>query len=181
MDHWLFCPRYYCCSKDLFRAQNSVMTHPPRLSSQIQEKQRFRKTQDPGDSDSVSPAGDSFLQLHQEKSHNGEEENFKLSVTRFYGKDRLAYEIAEAVILRSRKGDVCNLKSEGHDPPLIQVRRQVQRGLWLAEGHNNFFKSQGFSILCLLYLILLAYFIYLFNSNLLMIRTGIETCWENLK
>ena len=70
-----------------------------------------------------------FQHFHQDKSHNGEEENFKLSVTRFYGKDRLACEIAEAVILRSRKGDVCNLKSEWHDPPLIQVRRQVQRGL----------------------------------------------------
>ena len=72
---------------------------------------------------------DSFLHLHQEKAHNGGEEDFKLSATRFYGKDRLACEIAEARILRSRKGDVCNLKSEWHDPPLIQVRRQVQRGL----------------------------------------------------
>ena len=65
----------------------------------------------------------------RKKAHNGGEENFKLSATRFYGKDRLSCEIAEAVILRSRKGDVCNLKSEWHDPPLIQVRRQVQRGL----------------------------------------------------
>ena len=72
---------------------------------------------------------DSFLHLHQEKSHDNADENFKLSVTRFYGKDRLSCEIAEAVILRSRKGDVCNLKSEWHDPPLVQVTRQVQRGL----------------------------------------------------
>ena len=72
---------------------------------------------------------DSFLHLHQEKAHNNEDENFKLSVTRFYGQDRLSCEIAEAVILRSRTGDVCNLKSEWHDPPLVQVTRQVQRGL----------------------------------------------------
>ena len=55
---------------------------------------------------------DSFLHLHQEKSHNNEDENFKLSVTRFYGKDRMSCEIAEAVILRNRRGEVCNLKSE---------------------------------------------------------------------
>ena len=62
-------------------------------------------------------------------SHNNEDENFKLSVTRFYGKDRMACEIAEAVILRSRTGDVCNLKSEWHQPPIVQVTRQVTRGL----------------------------------------------------
>ena len=72
---------------------------------------------------------DSFLTLHQEKAHNNEDENFKLSVTRFYGQDRLSCEIAEAVILRTRTGDVCNLKSEWHDPPLVQVTRRVQRGL----------------------------------------------------
>ena len=72
---------------------------------------------------------DSFLHLHQEKAHNNEDENFKLSVTRFYGQDRLSCEIAEAVILRTRTGDVCNLKSEWHDPPLVQVTRRVQRGL----------------------------------------------------
>ena len=87
---------------------------------------------------------DSFLQLHQDKSHNGEDENFKLSVTRFYGKDRLACEIAEAVILRSRKGDVCNLKSEWHDPPLIQVRRQVQRDRREPEAIVTFLNPRGF-------------------------------------
>ena len=72
---------------------------------------------------------DSFLQLHQEKSHNNKDENFKLSVTRFYGKDRMACEIAKAVILRNRKGDVCNLKSEWHQPPIVQVTRHITRGL----------------------------------------------------
>ena len=79
---------------------------------------------------------DSFLHLHQEKSHNNEDENFKLSVTRFYGKDRMSCEIAEAVILRNRKGEVCNLKSEWHQPPIVKVTRQVTRGLQMAEGHS---------------------------------------------
>ena len=59
LGHWLLCSRYYWCSQDLSRAQSSVMTtpRPPRLSSQIQERQRFRRTQDPGDSDSVNQAG----------------------------------------------------------------------------------------------------------------------------
>ena len=48
---------------------------------------------------SMRRAMDSFLRLHQEKSHNGEEENSDLSVTRLYGKDMLACEIAEAVIV----------------------------------------------------------------------------------
>ena len=84
------------------------------------------------------PIQDSFLHLHQEKSHTGEDENFKLSVTRFYGKDKLSCEIAEAVVLRSRTGDVCNLKSEWSTIALVQVTGQVQRGLWLAGGHSYF-------------------------------------------
>ena len=71
----------------------------------------------------------SFMHLHQEKSHNNENENFKLSVTRFYGNDRLSCEIAEAVILRQRTGEILNLKSEFHNPPIVKVTRSVQRGL----------------------------------------------------
>ena len=71
----------------------------------------------------------SFMHLHQEKSHNNENENFKLSVTRFYGNDRLSCEIAEAVILRQRKGEILNLKSEFYNPPIVKVTRSVQRGL----------------------------------------------------
>ena len=71
----------------------------------------------------------SFMHLHQEKSHNNENENFKLSVTRFYGNDRLSSEIAEAVILRQRTGEILNLKSEFYNPPIVKVTRSVQRGL----------------------------------------------------
>ena len=69
---------------------------------------------------------DSFMHLHQE---NNEDENFKLSVTRFYGNDRLSCEIAEAVILRQRTGEILNMKSEFHNPPIVKVTRNVQRGL----------------------------------------------------
>ena len=72
---------------------------------------------------------DSFMHLHQEKSHNNENENFKLSVTRFYGNDRLSCEIAEAVILRQRTGEILNMKSEFHSPPIVKVTRKIQRGL----------------------------------------------------
>ena len=72
---------------------------------------------------------DSFMHLHQEKSHNNENENFKLSVTRFYGNDRLSCEIAEAVILRQRTGEILNMKSEFHNPPIVKVTRNIQRGL----------------------------------------------------
>ena len=72
---------------------------------------------------------DSFMHLHQEKSHNNANENFKLSVTRFYGNDRLSCEIAEAVILRQRTGEILNMKSEFHQPPIVTVTRNVQRGL----------------------------------------------------
>ena len=70
----------------------------------------------------------SFMHLHQEKSHNNENENFKLSVTHFYGNNRLSCEIAEAVILRQRTGEILNLKSEFHNPPIVKVTRSVQRG-----------------------------------------------------
>ena len=71
----------------------------------------------------------SFMHLHQEKSHDNMNENFKLSVTRFYGNDRLSCEIAEAVILRQRTGEILNLKSEFYNPPIVKVTRNVQRGL----------------------------------------------------
>ena len=122
---------------------------------------------------------DSFLTLHQEKAHNNEDENFKLSVTRFYGQDRLSCEIAEAVILRTRTGDVCNLKSEWHDPPLVQVTRRVQRGLWLALGHSCFLTF------CLNLVFLSPIMAQIPPSSnhicILMNRTGVETCWVSNK
>ena len=47
----------------------------------------------------------------------------------FYGNDRLSCEIAEAVILRQRTGEILNLKSEFYNPPIVKVTRNVQRGL----------------------------------------------------
>ena len=84
---------------------------------------------------------DSFMHLHQEKSHNNENEKFKLSVTRFYRNDRLSCEIAEAVILRQRTGEILNMKSEFHNPPIVKVTRNIQRGLIWPEAVIIFVNS----------------------------------------
>ena len=70
----------------------------------------------------------------------GEEENFKLLVTRFYGKDRLA----ETVILRSRKGDVFNLKSEWRIPLSFKLEDKSKEGYDWPKAIVTFLNPMGF-------------------------------------
>ena len=72
----------------------------------------------------------SFIFNHQQEKHNGEPANFKQSVLRSY-KDCLSRQAAESVFISKMQGEILNSKSEFHQPPIVTVRREINRGLWL--------------------------------------------------
>ena len=78
----------------------------------------------------AKPGTNSFLYDHQQEDHNGAPPNFSLKSKRFYGKDRLACQVAEAVSLKMRKGKILNSKGDFHSPPLIEIQRNIRRGIW---------------------------------------------------
>ena len=77
----------------------------------------------------AKPGTNSFLFDHQKEDHNGAPPNFNLQSKRFYGKDRLACQVAEAVALKMRKGKILNSKGDFHSPPLIEIQRNIRRGI----------------------------------------------------
>ena len=78
----------------------------------------------------AKPGTNSFLFNHQQEDHNGAPPNFSLKSKRYYGKDRLACQVAEAVSLKMRKGKILNSKGDFHSPPLIEIQRNIRRGIW---------------------------------------------------
>ena len=70
----------------------------------------------------------SFIFNHQQEKHNGEPANFKQSVLRSY-KDCLSRQAAESVFISKMQGEILNSKSEFHQPPIVTVRREINRGL----------------------------------------------------
>ena len=77
------------------------------------------------------PQSHSFLFDHQHEDHNGDPPNFTLQSKRYYGKDRLACQVAEGVSLKMRKGKILNSKADWDAPSLIVLERNIHRGLWL--------------------------------------------------
>ena len=60
---------------------------------------------------------------------NGDPPNFTLQSKRYYGRDRLACQVAEGVSLKMRKGKILNSKADWDAPSLIVLERNVHRGL----------------------------------------------------
>ena len=72
---------------------------------------------------------DSFMVNHQNEKHNGEPANFKIKIIKSY-RDPLSRQTAEGVhITRSSRGEVLNSKNEFHQASIVQIRREVTRGL----------------------------------------------------
>ena len=46
-------------------------------------------------------------------------------------KDWLSRQAAESVFISKMQGEILNSKSEFHQPPIVTVRREINRGLWL--------------------------------------------------
>ena len=72
----------------------------------------------------------SFLKNHQDLRHNGEPENFKCVVLQKF-KDPLTRQVAESLNIAENMNvvELCNSKAEYHQPQIVRVSRQVQRGL----------------------------------------------------
>ena len=76
------------------------------------------------------PSNNSFMYDHQKEKHNSSPLDCKLNTKWYYGKDRLACQVAEAVPLKMRTGEILNTKGgEFHNPPLVSIRQEIQRGL----------------------------------------------------
>ena len=65
---------------------------------------------------------------HQTSKHNGEPANFKCNVLKSYS-DSLSRQAAEATIIRNMTCEILNSKSEFHQPSIVEVRREISRGL----------------------------------------------------
>ena len=72
----------------------------------------------------------SFLKNHQDLRHNGEPEQFKCVVLQKF-KDPLTRQVSESLNIAENMNvlELCNSKSEYHQPQIVRVSRQVQRGL----------------------------------------------------
>ena len=65
---------------------------------------------------------------HQIEKHGGAPANFKIKVLQSF-RDCLSHQAAEATYISGTPGELLNSKSEFFQPPIVQVRREIQRGL----------------------------------------------------
>ena len=77
----------------------------------------------------AKPQSTSFLYEHQNEDHNGAPPDFKLQSKRYYGRDRLACQVAEGVSIKMRTGKILNSKTDWDAPSLITLERNVRMGL----------------------------------------------------
>ena len=77
----------------------------------------------------AKPQSSSFLYDHQIEDHNGVPPNFTLKSKRYYGKDRLACQVAEGVSIKMRTGKILNSKTDWDAPSIITIERNIHRGL----------------------------------------------------
>ena len=81
-----------------------------------------------GEKSSAKIKDKSFMYEHQRYKHEGEQALFKRSVLRSY-KDCLSRQAAEGVFISKMEGEILNSKSEFHQPSIVTVRREINRGL----------------------------------------------------
>ena len=81
-----------------------------------------------GEKSSAKIKDKSFMYQHQRDKHEGEQALFKRSVLRSY-KDCLSRQAAEGVFISKMEGEILNSKSEFHQPSIVTVRREINRGL----------------------------------------------------
>ena len=72
----------------------------------------------------------SFMKNHQDLKHNGEPEEFKCVVLQKF-RDPLTRQVAESLNIANGMNavELCNSRAEYHQPQIVRVSRQVQRGL----------------------------------------------------
>ena len=77
----------------------------------------------------AKPQSHSFIYDHQVEDHDGAAPNFTLKSKRYYGRDRLACQVAEGVSLKMRTGKILNSKADWDAPSIITLEINIQRGL----------------------------------------------------
>ena len=71
---------------------------------------------------------ESFMYNHQIEKHGGAPANFKIKVLQSF-KDCLSRQAAEATFISRTPVELLNSKAEFFQPPIVQVRKEIQRGL----------------------------------------------------
>ena len=77
-----------------------------------------------------SGSNKSFMKKHQDAKHNGEPEKFKCVVMKKF-RDPLTRMVSESLNIANNMNavELCNSKAEYHQPQIVRVSREVQRGL----------------------------------------------------
>ena len=75
----------------------------------------------------------SFMKNHQVEAHSSEPPDFQIQVVKSC-KEPLTRQVTEAILIKNHKGELLNSKSEFYQPPIVQVRREVVRGLQCGPG-----------------------------------------------
>ena len=72
----------------------------------------------------------SFMKNHQDAKHGGEPANFKCTVMQKF-RDSLSRQVSESQNIANGMNvvELCNSRAEYHQPQIVRVSRQVQRGL----------------------------------------------------
>ena len=72
----------------------------------------------------------SFMKNHQDLKHEGEPEKFKYVVLQKF-RDPLTRQVSESLNIANGMNTVelCNSRAEYHQPQIVRVSREVQRGL----------------------------------------------------
>ena len=72
----------------------------------------------------------SFMKNHQDLKHQGEPERFKCVVMKKF-RDPLTRQVSESLNIANGMNTVelCNSRAEYHQPQIVRVSREVQRGL----------------------------------------------------
>ena len=74
-----------------------------------------------------------------ETNHNSEPSDFQIKIVKSCKKP-LTRQVTEAILIKNHVEDLLNSKSEGYQPPIVQVRREVVRGLhWQCGIKTNYF------------------------------------------
>ena len=69
-----------------------------------------------------------FILKHQGEKQNSEPAEFQFKVVKTF-RDPLSRQTHEAVLIRRHQGEILNSKAEFHQPPLVQVRSEIVRGI----------------------------------------------------
>ena len=118
------CQKTSICYKYTCRYENCDAFYTGESSKNLFTRNTWHQTK----YNSKKQQTESFMFKHQQEKHNGEAADFKMEVLKSFP-DCLSRQAAEAIYISKTNGEILNSKSEFHQPPIVQVRREISRGL----------------------------------------------------